>query len=81
MTVEFKDAGEYWVLYHPELGFLTFGSYTKAATAHENPNPRGFFTQERQFKNRLIEPFWVKSERYSGNDIIPKLIKIQWSET
>lgn len=58
-----------FVCWHPELGYLRFGSYS-TATANKNvPDPRCLFSKESDAIKRTKEPFYCKSIQYAGSDI------------
>ena len=68
-----------WALWHPELGFLTFRSYS-IATAYTEPDPRGCFTHRRDAERRTQrDRFWVDSNKYKGSDLVIVEVEFHWT--
>jgi hypothetical protein len=68
-----------WALWHPELGFLTFGSYSEARV-HTESDPRGCFTHQRDAERRIsTKTFWVDGHEYEGSDLVIVEVEFHWT--
>ena len=70
-----NSIGKFYVLYHLELGYLTFASYSTVTTT-DKPNPRGFYTKHSDAARRQRHDYVLYHDRkaYHGRDIIVQQI-------
>ena len=64
-----------WVCYHPDLGYLKFGSYKKV-TRSPQPSPRGLFTKRRDAERRQKQYFSFAGSRYPGKEIQVRKLRL-----
>jgi hypothetical protein len=66
-----------WVCWHPELGYLRFGSYS-VAHASAAPDPRGCFTRRADAVVRQRGKFFCSNEPYWGSGVVVRRIRLTW---
>ena len=73
-----KRIDKFYVLYHPEFGYVTFDKRSCEARITEDPNPRGLYSKRHQAEARQKDPVWVKGAKRPGSELEIREIDIYW---
>lgn len=74
---EIKMNDTYYAFKHPELGYVSFGSYSTISGISNNVIPRALYKSEKELKRRQKTTLHYKRHDYKGSEF--EIVKVQLS--
>jgi hypothetical protein len=66
-----------WICWHPDLGYLRFGSYN-VGNASAEPDPRSCFSRRSDAEGRQRGTFYCRGKPYLGSGVVIRRVRMVW---